>query len=435
MSSYLNAEDAESLTQRLIDWFTHSARQLPWRRRNDAYGIWISEIMLQQTQVVTVVDYWNRWMIRFPTVVDLAAAEESEVFEVWQGLGYYSRARNIMKAAQVIVNERHGQIPTNHAELLGLPGIGPYTAGAIASIAFGLPKPILDGNVTRVLCRLLAIHQDIKAASTQKLLWKLAEQLVETAHHLSKIPKEVNNPCGTLNQALMELGATVCTPKKPRCPACPVRSFCRAEKNHAAESFPVTIKKAPPTALHFQTLVLVQDRSFLMRQAPEDARWNQGLWEFPRREISDPVGLMKNQQPQDVDKHHDHNLVSNGEWEFANDFIKSTEAETHWKHLGSIRHSITRYKITLQLYMKQLDWLQKPATTRRGRPSQEKLKETFNSWKEHSRSSALPADSESGWRWVSVEEVEKLPLSSAQRKIARLARQKLDSPFLLSELS
>lgn len=432
VSSYLNATDCDSLALRLINWFTHAARQLPWRNRNDAYGIWISEIMLQQTQVATVVDYWNRWMIRFPTVVALAAAEESEVFEVWQGLGYYSRARNIMKAAQVIVNERHGEIPGNHAELLDLPGIGPYTAGAIASIAFGLPKPLLDGNVTRVLCRLLAIQQDAKATSTQKLLWKLAEQLVETANGLSTIPKEVNNPCGTLNQALMELGATVCTPKKPRCPACPVGSFCRANKTNTAESFPVTIKKAPPTVLHFQTLVLFQDRSFLMRQAPKDARWNQGLWEFPRREISNPESL-NNPHTQGYAKRSA--PVLNGEWEFADDFIKITEAENNWNHLGSIRHSITRFKITLQVYMKQLDCLNRPPATGRGDSSQEKLKEIYNASGYFSGSNELRADSKSGWRWTPVEEVEKLPLSSAQRKIARLAMQRLDSPFLLNELS
>ena len=384
--------------------------------------------MLQQTQVSTVVDYWNRWMMRFPTVMDLAAAEESEVFEVWQGLGYYSRARNIMKAAQIIVNTRCGQIPNGHAELLDLPGIGPYTAGAIASIAFGLPKPLLDGNVTRVLCRLLAIQKDTKASSTQKLLWKIAESLVETSNMLSTIPKEVNNPCGTLNQALMELGATVCTPKKPRCPACPVGSFCRAKKTNTAESFPVTTKNAPPTPLHFQSLVLVQDRSFLMRQAPEDARWNQGFWEFPRREISDPESL-KNKHAQSCD------LVSPGEWEFAGSFIKSTNADKNWEHLGSIRHSITRYKISLQVFIKRLEHRKKPLSMNRKRPSQEQLKESSNSSSYASGSKEFPTDSKSGWHWVPVEEVEKLPLSSAQRKISRLAMQRLDSPFLLNELS
>lgn len=420
MSSYLNAVDSESLALSLIKWFTHAARQLPWRNRNDAYGIWISEIMLQQTQVSTVVDYWNRWMIRFPTVMDLAAAKESEVFEVWQGLGYYSRARNIMKSAQTIVNEHDGQIPNSHAELLDLPGIGPYTAGAIASIAFGLPKPLLDGNVTRVFCRLLAIKQDTKASSTQKLLWKLAASLVEIANRLSAIPKEVNNPCGTLNQALMELGATVCTPKKPRCPTCPVGSFCQANKTNTAESFPVTTKNTPPTPLHFQSLVLVQDRSFLMRQAPDDARWNQGFWEFPRREISDP-GNLKNKHTQSRD------LVSPGKWEFAGSFIKTTNADKNWEHLGSIRHSITRFKIKLQVYMKRLGHLKNP--------SQEQLKESSNSLIYASGSKELLTDSKSDWQWVSVETLEKLPLSSAQRKIARLALQRLDSPFLLNELS
>jgi len=230
----------------------------------------------------------------------------------------------------------------------------------------------------------------------------------------------------------MELGATVCTPKKPRCPACPVGSFCRANKTNSAESFPVTIKKAPPTALHFQTLVLVQDRCFLMRQAPKDARWNQGLWEFPRREISNPASLNNPHTPGCAKRSA---LVSNGEWEFANDFIKTTEAEKNWKHLGSIRHSITRFKISLQVYMNQLDYLKKPAVTKRGHPSQEKLKETYKSSWNDLGSSELPTDSASGWQWAPVEEVEKLPLSSAQRKIARLARQRLDSPFLLNELS
>src|SRR5690349_4448454 len=195
------------IVQALLAWFAANARELPWRRTKDPYAIHVSEIMLQQTQVKTVIPYWERWMRELPTIEALAKAKPDRVLKLWEGLGYYSRARNLQKAAQLILAGHDGVFPGDLEKILGLPGIGPYTAGAISSIAFGLPAPIVDGNVTRVLARYLGIRGDPKSRETKNALWEAAGRLVNAAHDL--------NACGDFNEALMELGATVCLPHQP----------------------------------------------------------------------------------------------------------------------------------------------------------------------------------------------------------------------------
>src|SRR5687768_16089198 len=214
---------APTFARRLLRWYDKCRRDLPWRPdpaagrpRVDPYHVLVSEAMLQQTQVATVVPYFNRFIARFPTLADLAGADEQEVLRLWQGLGYYSRARNLQAAARKVVAEYGGELPRERDRLLTLPGVGRYTAGAVASIAFDRRAPILDGNVIRVLCRIDKIQSDPRDRSTQDLLWRRAEEVLPARR------------AGAFNSALMELGATVCTPRSPQCLLCPVREHCEA---------------------------------------------------------------------------------------------------------------------------------------------------------------------------------------------------------------
>src|ERR1700761_3320382 len=194
----------------LLHWFDKNARDLPWRRTRDPYAIWVSEIMLQQTQVKTVIPYWERWMRELPTIELLAKANPQKIHKLWEGLGYYTRVRNMQRAAQIIVNEQAGNFPDDFESILNLPGIGRYTAGAICSIAFNQPTPILDGNVMRVLTRVFGISENPRDKKANAQLWELAEQLVALA-----APKRSEGGCSHLNQSLMELGALICTPREP----------------------------------------------------------------------------------------------------------------------------------------------------------------------------------------------------------------------------
>src|SRR5579872_810155 len=221
------AETLTRLRRALRAWYSRHARPLPWRKTADPYVIWISEIMLQQTTVAAVVPYFDRFVKRFPTLESLASAAEKEVLRRWEGLGYYSRARNLHRAARILVRERGGRFPNDVAELLTLPGIGRYTAGAIASFAFDKQAPILEANTLRLYCRLLDFGGDPRSAAGQKLLWGFAGQIVPRRHP------------GTFNQSLMELGATVCTVDEPRCSVCPVRGYCAAFSRGRQTQIPI----------------------------------------------------------------------------------------------------------------------------------------------------------------------------------------------------
>src|SRR5258706_2793697 len=264
----------------LLAWYRANARKLPWRKTTDPYAIWISEIMLQQTQVKTVMPYWERWMRDLPTLEAFAAARTSRVLKLWEGLGYYSRARNAHLAAKFILKNHAGFFPTTREGLLALPGIGRYTAGAICSIAFDQPAPVLDGNVIRVLTRLYAIHSDPRNRPTNERLWHLAETLVETAN-ATRVNGE--RPCAELNQALMELGAVICTTVAPQCDRCPVQNRCIAFRKRCVERLPFRSKKSPATARHFVGVVLEHRGCYLVRKRPADVV-NANLWEFPNME-------------------------------------------------------------------------------------------------------------------------------------------------------
>jgi A/G-specific adenine glycosylase len=258
---------------RLLAWWDSGHTDLPWRRESDPYAIWIAEVMLQQTQIATVIPYFERWMARFPTVEQLAQASLDDVLKQWQGLGYYSRARNLHAAAKQIVQDYQGQLPQTVEELLSLPGIGRYTAGAIASIAYDTAVPVVDGNVVRVLSRLFDIEADVTLPATQRQLWATAGGLVPAAR------------AGDYNQALMELGQLVCTPAAPRCARCPLASQCLARRRGTQEERPVRPpRKRTP---HYDVVAGViwqttpsATSHFLITKRPLQGMLG-GLWEFP----------------------------------------------------------------------------------------------------------------------------------------------------------
>lgn len=254
---------AREIADAIVTHYASVKRDLPWRRTRDPYAIWVSEIMLQQTRVSTVIPYWERWMAKFPTVAELAAAPLDDVLAAWAGLGYYSRARNLHAGAKAV----GGALPTTAAELRTVKGIGPYTAGAIASIAYGERAPLVDGNVARVLARLFVIEEDMRKAGMRRAQ-VLADEIV--ARH---------DP-GAWNQALMELGATVCTPQKPACDRCPVATSCAAHATGRAAELPVLGAKKKPEARRVQSLVATKGAEVLLLRRKRDRLFG-GLWEPP----------------------------------------------------------------------------------------------------------------------------------------------------------
>jgi A/G-specific adenine glycosylase len=257
----------------LLRWFRANQRDLPWRRTRDPWAIWISEAMLQQTRVDTVLRYWEPFLERFPDVRALADAPIEDVFSAWAGLGYYSRARNLQRAAQEVVARFDGRVPREVEALRSLPGVGRYTAGAIASIAFDEPAPIVDGNVERVLARWFGLRDDVKASATTARLWEIAAALAR------------GNTPGQLNQAVMELGALLCTPRAPLCQDCPIARGCDARACGDAEALPVRAAKKPPRALHAAAAWLERGGRVLLVRRPPGGLLG-GLWELPGVELA-----------------------------------------------------------------------------------------------------------------------------------------------------
>jgi A/G-specific adenine glycosylase len=339
-----NNAKIRTLVESLLNWFSENARDLPWRRTRDPYAIWVSEIMLQQTQVKTVIPYWERWMRELPTIKSIANESVEKIHKLWEGLGYYTRVRNLQKAAQQIVARHNGEFPATFDAILALPGIGRYTAGAICSIAFNQPAPILDGNVLRVFTRIFGIHDNPRQKTTSTRLWHLAERLVACAKDAEDIgprpdlclppsafgirhspPLRDTGSCSYLNQSLMELGALVCTSRSPNCAACPVQSLCVAHREHKQHELPNLGQRTAMTARRFIAIVAEHRGRFLVRQRPAGAV-NAHLWEFPNVEVngeSDPARVFQ-------------------------DFFRAEPAIL--KKFCTIRHSITRYRITLEAH-------------------------------------------------------------------------------------
>lgn len=254
--------------EQLLAWFADHQRPLPWRGAYQPYQVWIAEIMGQQTQMERVAVYFQRWMERFPDIQALAAASEQEVFKVWEGLGYYNRARNIRKAAAIILQNHGGELPREQAALLALPGIGPYTAAALCSIAYNQPAPLADANVERVLCRIEDIDTSPKQSAVKKRLLQLCADLLP--------PDNARD----FNQALMELGALVCTPKNPLCSACPLRDSCRASAAGTVSQRPVSLSKPEKLDIIMACGIIERQGRVYIQQRLEDDVWG-GLWEFP----------------------------------------------------------------------------------------------------------------------------------------------------------
>jgi A/G-specific adenine glycosylase len=260
----------------LLLWYERSKRDLPWRRNKNPYYIWVSEIMLQQTRVDTVIPYFHRFIEKFPTVAALATAPEEEVLKAWEGLGYYSRARNLQAAVREVHEQYNGVVPSDKTEISGLKGVGPYTAGAILSIAYNQPEPAVDGNVMRVLSRYFALEDDVAKASTRMRIEGLAQELIPAGE------------AGAFNQALMELGATVCTPRAPHCLTCPVQEHCAGRLAGIAEALPVKTKAKPPRPERRAVALVVGSGAhagqLLIRQRPQDGLLAR-MWELPHAEL------------------------------------------------------------------------------------------------------------------------------------------------------
>jgi A/G-specific adenine glycosylase len=317
----------QKLVPLLLDWFSSNARDLPWRRTRDPYAIWVSEIMLQQTQVKTMIPFWERWMRELPTIESAANASSAKIHKLWEGLGYYTRVRNLQKAAQVIVEKHAGKFPNKFDDVLSLPGVGRYTAGAICSIAFNQPTPILDGNVIRVLTRIFGIGENPKEKKTNARLWQLAEELVSNSKLKIKNSKLC---CSHLNQSLMELGALICTPRNPQCLICPVKKLCVAFKENRVEELPNLGKRQAATARTFFAFVIERHGKFLVQQRPIGIV-NAHLWEFPNFEMDG--------------KKRDAKEIFDSAFNFKT---------AKFQPLGTVKHSITRYRMTLEAFQVHL---------------------------------------------------------------------------------
>ena len=279
--------ESQSFALVLLSWYQENKRDLPWRKTKDPYKIWLSEIILQQTRVAQGLPYYLDFIEKFPNVVALAEATEQQVLRLWQGLGYYSRARNLHRCAGIIRDEYQGLFPENYQKLLALPGIGDYTAAAIASFAFNLPKPVVDGNVFRVLSRVFGIQDDIAATKTRIIFQKLSVRLMDSS------PPEL------YNQAIMEFGALVCTPAQPKCMSCPFASYCQANMTQTQHKLPVKTKKTAVRSRHFYYYVLKSDSCLLMKKRERKDIW-QGLYDFLLVEHQgeiDPMKLLVNSVP------------------------------------------------------------------------------------------------------------------------------------------
>lgn len=270
---HFSAAERRQMRRKLLAWFRQFQRDLPWRRDRDPYRIWVSEVMLQQTQAATVVPYFERFLQTFPTLAALAAADEQDVLRLWEGLGYYRRARDLHRAARLVVAEHGGRFPDDPDVAGRLPGVGRYTLGAVLSQAFDRRLPILEANSQRVLCRLLGVRDDPREPAVRDRLWQTAEDL---------LPR--TNP-GDFNQALMELGALVCSPKGPVCPACPLAEECVARRLGLQDEVPVRARAPRVEEVREAAVVARRGEKVLLVQRPTEGRWA-NLWEFPHAALA-----------------------------------------------------------------------------------------------------------------------------------------------------
>ena len=348
-----------SFRRRLKRWFGRHGRDLPWRRGRSLYRVWVSEIMLQQTQVATVIPYYRRFLARFPSLSALASADESDVLRLWEGLGYYRRARFLHRAANLVVADHGGRIPRTPAELQALPGIGRYTAAAILSFALDQRHPILEANTKRLYSRLLGAPESGKANHLEPDLWEFADRLLPRTQ------------IGAWNDALMDVGSLLCTPQSPDCPNCPLRQWCVGFQQGSPERLGRPAAKPAVTKVRDIAVLIRRDRSVLMRKRGSDERWA-GLWDFVR--FTAPEEMTQSD-------------IRADDWPSLERKIASETGVDVMllERLPTIRHSVTRYRITLECLM---------AHAGGGTPQH-------------------------GYRWMTIARLEQLPLSTTARKLAQ----------------
>ena len=352
----LNSTSKRTLQKKLLDWYRKEKRAMPRRNNRNPYNILVSEFMLQQTQVKTVIPYFERWMKSFPTIQKLARARESTVLKHWEGLGYYSRARNLKKAAQIILNNHSGKVPDSMKEIIQLPGVGRYTAGAILSIAFDKKVPVLDGNVKRVLSRLFLLKENGRTRKSENILWKIMESLLP------------DSKAGNFNQASMELGATVCLPKNPHCLLCPLRQNCKAHKMEQQNFYPPKIERVSSTKINVSAAVILRRKKIYIQKRKIGGLLG-GLWEFPG-------GKFKPRETPEQCLHREIN-------EELGVTLKIDEK------LMVIKHSYTRFRVTLHVFLCRI------------------------------RSGQISPSQCDDWSWVKAEELYTYPFPAANVKIIK----------------
>jgi len=347
----------------LLEWFEENQRALPWRKRYLPYEIWISEIMLQQTQVTTMLPYYTRWMERFPHLPTVASAPEEELLKYWEGMGYYARARNVHKTAQILLKEFGAEFPKNYQLLLSLPGIGRYTAGAIMSIAFNADYPAVDGNVARILARLFDLKKPIQDKESQNALWGIARRLLS------------RGKARNFNQALMDLGALICLPRSPLCLECPVRDICRGLELGVVSQRPVVRKARDTIPIHAAVgILLLEDKIFIQKRPPSGLMPH--LWEFPGGKLQD------GESPEDA---------------LMREFIEELGLKIcALRKVALIRHNYTTFRVTLHAFTCQLE--------------------------DHDQQPVLRSAVEG--RWVTMGELDLYAFPAANRKLIRLIQTK-----------
>ncbi len=361
--------------RKLLSWYRRQKRDLPWRRHGDPYAIWISEVMLQQTQVATVIPYFERFMTRFPTPKDLAEAEIDEVLRYWEGLGYYRRARQLHAAAEKIVAEHSGCFPTDFTAVLALPGVGRYTAGAILSISKDQRLPIVEANTQRLYSRLVALREPPAQTQANRLLWGVAESI---------LPKR---GCGQFNQAAMELGSLVCTPRTPNCEACPLVAHCAAYEAGLVDVIPGPVKKMQyENRTHWGLVVRSADGRILLRQCAKGEHW-EGLWDLPRYDVTDVVDR--------------EGFVSE---QMRNDYEMSAAVGDE---VFRLKHGVTRFRIDLRVLQCHSD-------------SFEVVKASRGGGRDLVANDAVRESKEGGrvFGWFGVDEMVGLPMNTTGRKIS-----------------
>jgi A/G-specific adenine glycosylase len=342
---------------KLLDWYQINKRTPPWRDHPDPYAVWVSEIMLQQTRVETVIPYFEKWMRLFPDIQSLASASEQDVLNAWEGLGYYSRARNLHKAARIVAEQYNGELPRNLDELRKLPGIGRYTLGAIASMAFGMDVSALDGNIKRVYARIFDVTEPVDSPAGEKLLWQIADENLPKGH------------AGDYNQALMDLGATICVPKNPRCLICPVMKLCKARQIGTQNERPMlSPKKAVPHYVHAAAVIIERGR-VLLAQRPSTGLLG-GMWEFPNGRVNgDPARELPNAL------------------KTAYKLKVKLKRGTHMREaLGIVHHGYSHFSVTVHVFPCEL----------------------------------ISIPKETNLRWVSLNKLQDYPMGKIDRQIARM---------------